>query len=60
MGSNVIFRFSFRSSLFIVYQYYTGCWFYFSYFLLYILFRCPFGFDCKFLAVFKCDNAFFE
>lgn len=35
MGSNVIFRFSFRSSLFIVYQYYTGCWFYFSYFLLY-------------------------
>lgn len=36
MGSNVIFRFSFRSSLFIVYQYYTGCWFYFSYFLLYI------------------------
>lgn len=37
MGSNVIFRFSFRSSLFIVYQYYTGCWFYFSYFLLYPL-----------------------
>lgn len=36
MGSNVIFRFSFRSSLFIVYQYYTGCWFYFSYFLLYV------------------------
>ena len=36
MGSNVIFRFSFRSSLFIVYQYYTGCWFYFSYFLLYL------------------------
>lgn len=40
MGSNVIFRFSFRSSLFIVYQYYTGCWFYFSYFLLYYF---PFG-----------------
>lgn len=38
MGSNVIFRFSFRSSLFIVYQYYTGCWFYFSYFLLYQVF----------------------
>lgn len=32
----MIFRFSFRSSLFIVYQYYTGYWFYFSYFLLYI------------------------
>ena len=25
-----------------------------------ILFRCPFGFDCEFLAVFKCDNTFFE
>lgn len=36
MGSIVIFRISSCPPLFVVYQYHTCNWFYFSYFLLYI------------------------
>lgn len=36
MGSIVIFRISSCPPLFVVYQYHTCNWFYFSYFLLYV------------------------